>query len=92
MKKFDFTRRSRLDIIGDLLNFCSSNEKSRISDIQLKLNLSSTQLYGDYLPLLKNTGLLVEKNNGSEKLYRTSKKGMGIANIYKEIKKLLKEI
>ena len=60
-------RRSRLDIIGDILMFLSSKQKgAKPTHVMYKSNLSHKQMQG-YLKSLEEKGFIVrDKSKGSE--------------------------
>lgn len=79
-------RRSRLDIIADILR--SSRGGAKKTHLMYRCSMSFKQLKG-YLDLILNTRLLVVENDGPYILFKTSSKGRTFLKSYESLMALM---
>jgi predicted transcriptional regulator len=76
-------RRTRLDIINDMLK-ASSKDGVKKTHIMYKARLSFKQL-NEYLSLLKKRGLVNIENNNGNTTYKTSEIGTAFLKKYEDM-------
>jgi len=79
-------RRSSLDIIADILD--ASHGRVRKTHLMYKCRMSFTQMTG-YLDLILGAKLLVIENDGTNLLFKISRKGRSFLNSYQGLKALM---
>lgn len=79
-------RRSRLDIIADMLD--ASHGRVRKTHLMYKCSMSFTQITG-YLDLILGAKLLVIENDETNLLFKISRKGRSFLNSYQSLKALM---
>ena len=83
----DFTRRSRIEIINDILT--ASKNGAKKTDVMYRANLSFGQLQR-YLSFLVDRGLISNRRNDDGKVrYKTSERGKKVLEKYKELNNLI---
>jgi predicted transcriptional regulator len=79
-------RRSRLDIIADILN--TSRSRVKKTHLMYKCSMSFTQMKM-YLDMIVGAKLLLVENDGSNILFKISRKGRNFLKSYKSLKALI---
>ncbi|HOV81242.1 MAG TPA: winged helix-turn-helix domain-containing protein [Methanothrix sp.] len=77
------TRRSKDQIIFEILRICAGGEN--ITKIVYQTNTNFTTVKG-YLSLLMKNGL-IERDSSSPRLYRSTSKGLEMMNRIKELRR-----
>lgn len=80
-------RRSRLDIIADMLD--ASRGRVRKTHLMYKCSMSFTQIER-YLNLILRAKLLVVEDDGADLLFKISRKGKSFLRSYQSLKALMK--
>ena len=79
-------RRSRLDIIADILD--ASNSRVKKTHLMYKCSMSFTQMKR-YLDVILKANLLEIENDGLNTLFRISRKGRSFLESYERLKALI---
>jgi len=85
-KVMNTERRSRVDIIAEILQIARHGEKK--TSIMYKANLSYSRLEY-YLRLLVDSQLLQKTNHSRRNLYQTTSKGDTFLSLSKELNRIL---
>jgi len=78
-------KRSKLDIIRDILGILRSNKKTKITHLIYKANLSNNIIKG-YIEELSKNGMMNEIIENKKKFYVITKKGLEFIEEYNKMK------
>ena len=79
-------RRCRLDIVADILN--TSRGRVRKTHVMYRCSMSFTQMKR-YLDAILKAKLLIVENDGSDILFKISRKGRSFLKSYNSLKALI---